>query len=441
MSVDKNRAWQALTDLSFDRVTGTEGEAKAAEYLKKACEEMGVEASIETYEVDTAQIHTARLVTAGGKEYTVYGVAHTGSTPPEGITAPLKYIMDGKIEADLQDVKGKIVLVSGAMPKLLKDLKKKGAVGFILTHGGFYDDEIIAKGPRIRSMPEPAKLDFPGVSVHMRDARELVCNHQGENVTITLEETPGKLTARNVVAVIPGTTIPEEEVVLSAHFDTVIYAKGSWDNGSGSVTLLEALHHFTQNPPARTVRLLWCGSEEIGLVGSRKYCETHKDDMDKIIYNINIDMLGAPMSRVLFCASANETVLHYLQAYANIKGFSVKSELGMYASDSSSFAGAGVPAASFGQDMPRGGAEIHNYRDNLDEVDPQYLIDQIAFVIDYAETIINAKVNPVPRSFASKVTEMMEQRKKMMAEMQGTSGEEKKDEKKEEAKEAKPESK
>lgn len=435
MSVNKERAWQELVDLSFDRVTGTEGEAKAAEYLKKACEDLGVKAEIEPYEIDTSDIHTAKLVTAGGKEYTVFGVAHSGSTPAEGITAPLAYAGEGKLDTDFIDIKGKIVLVSGMVPGgLAKKLKEKGAVGFLTVHGGYYDDDIIAKGPRVRTLPAEANVDLPGLSIHMRDARDLVCEHLGEDVTLTLSQTPGKLTARNVVAVIPGTTVPEEEVVLSAHFDTVIYAKGSWDNGSGSVTLLEALHHFLENPPARTVRLLWCGSEEIGLVGSRKYCEAHKEELGKIIYDINIDMLGAPLSRTLFCASADESVLHYLEVYAKIKGFPVKSELGMYSSDSSSFAGAGVPAASFGQDMPRGGAEIHNYRDTLDEVDPQRLYKDISFVIDYAETIINAKVNPVPRTFAPQVKETMEKRMKMMAEMRGIDPNKKSEEKKDEEK-------
>ena len=187
MSVAKNRAWQELVDLSFDRVTGTEGEAKAAEYLKKACEDLGVKAEIEPYEIDTSDIHTAKLVTAGGKEYTVFGIAHSGSTPAEGITAPLAYAGEGKLDTDFIDIKGKIVLVSGMVPGgLAKKLKEKGAVGFLTVHGGYYDDEVIAKGPRIRTLPAEANVDLPGLSVHMRDARDLVCEHLGEDVSLTI---------------------------------------------------------------------------------------------------------------------------------------------------------------------------------------------------------------------------------------------------------------
>lgn len=451
MSVDQNRAWKYLHDLSYiwgkgteeekgtyARVTGTEGERLAAEYLKKCCEELGIPAVIEEYEIDHSDIHTAELTLKGGKGYTAYGVAHTGNTPAEGITAPFRFVTNGDQDADLVDLKGKIALVTGRVsPKLARTLKEKGAVAYVVSVGGYFDDERIANGPRVPTMKAEAEIDLPGVAIHMRDVKDLVCNHQGEELTLKLDQTPCKWTARNVIAEIPGSECPDEVLVLSAHFDTVIYALGSWDNGTGCVTLLEAMNHFKANPPKRTVRFLWCGSEEIGLVGSKKYCEMHKDELGKVIYNINIDMLGAPLSRNLFCASASEATYYYTETYAKMKGWAFKGEMGMYSSDSSSFANAGVPACSFGQDMPRGGAEIHNYRDTLDEVDPKTLIDAIAFVVDYAGTIVNAKVNPIPRSFAPKVTERMEQMKKMFADMEPKKDEEKKSEKAGEKKEEK----
>ena len=136
-------------------------------------------------------------------------------------------------------------------------------------------------------------------------------------------------------------------------------------------------------------------------------------------------MLGGALSRNLFCSIASEDTYYSTVTYAKMKGWAFKGEMGMYSSDSSSFANAGVPACSFGQDMPRGGAEIHNYRDTMDEVDPKTLIDGVAFVTDYAETILNARVNPIPRSFAPKVTERMEQMKKMFADMEPKKDEEK----------------
>lgn len=432
MSVEKNRAWKELEDLSFYRITGTEGEKKAAQQLKDFCEKLGVQAEIEPYEIEHVDFQTVSL-TVGGKEITAYGGTHTGCTPKEGVTAPLKYIGDGTLDADLLDVSGKIVLISGrANPKLAKKLKEKGALACVTTLGGFYDDEVIAKGPRVtyNTSVQKNKVDFPTVSIHMRDAEELVRNHSGENATLKLEQTASTITAQNVVATIPGTAIPEEEIVFSAHYDTVIYALGSWDNGSGCVVLQEILQHYVENPPVRTVKFLWCGSEEIGLVGSKKFCETHKDEMEKIIYNINIDMVGVTLGKILFVGSTEDCVVHYLDAFSKIKGFPVSAKAGTYSSDSTSFAVAGVPAASFGQESPRGGAEIHNYRDTLERMDPDSLIGAIQFILDYADTIVSARVNPIPRGFSKEVTEKLDNMKKMIAEMEGTDkkDEEKKDE-------------
>lgn len=62
--------------------------------------------------------------------------------------------------------------------------------------------------------------------------------------------------SRNVVAEIPGTDKPEEVLLFSAHYDSVEFSEGAWDNGSGSVTILEICRYFQENPPERTVRFV-----------------------------------------------------------------------------------------------------------------------------------------------------------------------------------------
>ncbi len=441
MPIVKDRAWKELKALSYERVSGTEGEKRAAEELKSVCEELGVQVQTEPFEIDQAEIHTATLTVLGenGREYTAYGINHSGCTPEEGITAPVQYIGAGDLDADLLNVQGKIVLCTGLMlPKLIRKLKEKGAIGFINTHGGFCDDEVITNGPRVRNMlPREANVEFPGVSIHLRDAEDLIKNHAGAKVCLKLDQISGAGSSQNVVATIPGTKYPEETIVISAHYDTVIHSKGSWDNGSGCVVLLELMRHFAENPPERTLRFLWCGCEEIGLVGSRKYCEQHKDDLEKVIYNINIDMVGVTLGRVLFCCSGDECVLHGLENFAKMKGFPIKSELGTYSSDSTSFAAAGVPASSFGQESVRGGAEIHNYRDTMEHMDPESLIQAIEFILDYVSQIVNAAVNLIPRTFALKVQEALEEGKKRRAEMSGKGPEENEDKSGKEDKEKK----
>ena len=125
MAISKERAWQEVKDLSYERVTGTEDEKRAAEYLKAECAKLGVEAHFETYEIEKSTIEKVEL-TVGGKSYNVIGIGKTASTPDEGIDAPVVYLRDGR-DADLFGVEGKICLISGRiMGNVLKKLTELG---------------------------------------------------------------------------------------------------------------------------------------------------------------------------------------------------------------------------------------------------------------------------------------------------------------------------
>ncbi len=59
------------------------------------------------------------------KSYHVIGIGGSGTTPDEGIRAPLVYIENGN-DVNLADIKGKICLITGpTMPRKLKPWLKK----------------------------------------------------------------------------------------------------------------------------------------------------------------------------------------------------------------------------------------------------------------------------------------------------------------------------
>ncbi|HXM90921.1 MAG TPA: M20/M25/M40 family metallo-hydrolase [Candidatus Dormibacteraeota bacterium] len=88
----------------------------------------------------------------------------------------------------------------------------------------------------------------------------------------------------NTVAEIRGSEKPDEVVMLGAHLDSWDLATGSTDDGTGSMAVLEAARVLAKLPlkPKRTIRFALFSGEEEGLVGSLKYVETHKADLDKI---------------------------------------------------------------------------------------------------------------------------------------------------------------
>lgn len=416
--MEKHRAYETLKRLAFERVSGTYKELEAAHLLIDECSKMGVKAEIEPFEVPAPEVTEVSFEVTEPFSEKIYctGIGKSGETPEEGIEAPLLYIYNGEDEY-LSDVKGKIVMSTGGMPQeLRKKLVEGGALGYITTWGGYYDDEIMqTQVPhRFARLAKDDTSNLPGVMMNLNTAKKLLQSHP-EKVKMILRQNAGATAeSRNVVAEIKGSEKPEEIVLFSAHFDSVEFSNGAWDNGSGSITILELCHHFVENPPKRTVRFVWCGSEEIGLMGSWAYCKQHKDELKDIILNINFDMTGVIMAKNMVFGSCDKSLIDHAVYEGKIKGIHFDSKMGLMPSDSTSFAINDVPAMSFGTNTPRGGAEIHCRRDTMDNIDADELDKIVAFVCDYADDVVNAAMNIVPRALPEEATKAKEKMQKML---------------------------
>ena len=435
MSLCKERAFEVLEKISFERIAGTENELRTAKILEEECKKAGVEVEIEEFEIDTPEVFEAKfkITKPIEHEFTCIGVGRSGNTPDEGITAPFCYVENG-LDANLLDVKGKIVLLTGGAPDTMEKIKKAGAVGYIQIHGSLFDPEEMIPEIRTRNARKKPGDDsnIPGVVIHITDAQKLLRMNPEEVNIVLKQDADKKSMSHNVVATIKGTEKPEEIIAFSAHYDSVIYSAGPWDNATGSITILELMHYYVANPPKRTLKFVWCGSEEIGLLGSKDYCEKHKEELDKHLFNINVDMTGVLLGFDIAVCSCDEAVSKYVDFLGKIEGFPISSKVDMYSSDSSSFAGNGVPAMTFARLAPRGGAEIHSRRDIMNPLDPQKFIDTVEFMAKFSSNLINAKVFPVSRELPKELKEKIEKFKMFEAKQK----EEKKENSKPEEKKA-----
>jgi hypothetical protein len=117
----------------------------------------------------------------------------------------------------------------------------------------------------------------------------------------------GGKTARNVVAVIPGTSaaLRGEIVVVGAHYDhlgrggfgaldtaTAVH-NGADDNASGTAALLEIGRLLANRRPARTVVLVAFSGEELGTLGSSYFAQhPMPQPIDSLYAMLNLDMVG-----------------------------------------------------------------------------------------------------------------------------------------------------
>lgn len=391
----KEQIMRVLNDTAYVHTSGTDEELRAANYLLDRCTEMGVSAHLEAFPVPMGRV-TKVSCTADGEEVVCTGYALCGDAAVE---APF-YYLPSTDPVSMADVKGKIVMVDTGMTHFLfQDLYEKGAVGFITYNGSVFlpDNDIDIK--ELRPVVSCGKK-LPGVNVHARTAAKLVAMApKTVRIEIANEEWDGE--SHNVVAEIPGEK--DEYIVLTAHYDTVPLSVGSYDNMTGCVALLGIMEALKDRKLTYGLRFVFCGSEERGLLGSKAYVRDHKDQLSAFALNINFDMVGTIMGRFIACVSAEERLNHFIEYFAALEGFGIKVRTGVYSSDSTPFADAGVPALSFARVTPPSQSTIHNRYDTIAVLSADQLARDIDFAAAFTACLASAKVFPVSRAMPDKV--------------------------------------
>ena len=114
---------------------------------------------------------------------------------------------------------------------------------------------------------------------------------------------------KNVYAWIEGGELKDEIVVVGAHFDHIGYGprysrskavavhNGADDNASGTAAVLQIARAMSGLRPKRTIVFQFYSAEEMGLIGSRFYCNNPTfpagaPDIRKHVAMINLDMVG-----------------------------------------------------------------------------------------------------------------------------------------------------
>ena len=156
----------------------------------------------------------------------------------------------------------------------------------------------------------------------MADAHDALPSFRLDGVTLTFEvdatyDIVRTQLTHNVVGVVEGSDpqLKETFVAFGAHYDHVGYSDGQsggrppgrvtsgssddriWngadDDGSGTATLMALARAFAEGErPRRSLLFVWHAGEERGLLGSRYFADYPTVPMDKIVTQLNIDMIG-----------------------------------------------------------------------------------------------------------------------------------------------------
>lgn len=393
---DMNRVFE---DTAYVRVGGSAEEKRCAEYLQAYLAQRGLEAQLEPFEVDMAEMREASL-TVDGEEVPCKGYLCAGSHTVE---AELYYLRSTD-EHSLSACRGRIVLLEGgARYWIYRDLIKHGAAGFITFDGNihFADEDIDQR--ELRSFISEGEF-LPGVHINVKQAVRLI-GQGAKTARIHIRQDQWKGQSHNVRLDLPGRTC--EWIVLTAHYDSTSLSRGAYDNMSGSVALLALAERFAGTQRNYGLRFLWCGSEERGLLGSKAYAQK-EEELKSIVLCVNLDMVGSLMGGFIACATAEDRLVHYVEYLSQIKGFGLKARQDVYSSDSTPFADKGIPAISFARLAPAGTSNIHSRYDTSALLSLDNMAGDIAFIGDFVEGMANAARCPVAREMPDKMKEKLD---------------------------------
>ena len=392
---------QIFDDTAYVRMGGDPEELRCAEYLKGVCAEFGCEAEIRAFDVDMATIREAKLF-VDGQEITCKGYFCAGTATVE---APFYYL--GSTDPySMSLIRGKIVMIDGYMGTWrYQDLLDNGAVGFITYDGNVnYTDRDIDQRELRSYVSKGNKL--PGVNINVKDAVQLV-NNGAKMAKIVLEQDEYVGQSHNVVVDLPGQT--DEYIALTAHYDSTSLSQGAYDNMSGSVGIIAMAEYFKNHPHRYGIRMILCGSEERGLLGSKAYVAAHPEEVAKTVLNINLDMIGSIMGKFIACVTGEEKLCNYLEYFSNELGFGLSARQDVYSSDSSPFADAGVPAVSFARIAPPPTGTIHNSYDTKALLSAEQVAKDIDFICAFADRMANAVRIPVKREIPDNMKERLDE--------------------------------
>ncbi len=414
MNVSAHRAFALLKELAYERVSCSEAEKQAAQRLLTEAQATGAEAHIEEFTVKCGKVHHAKLVVTKPyvKEYEVTGYERAASTPAEGVELPF-YYAENLLPVHLEQVKGKAVMINGRLRRADYEKLQKAGAAAILTFSGSTIDRLSETDCDIRKLRETMTDPFgDAIALNLRaaDAAEIVRRGAKEmHIELTAENYDG--TSQNVCAVIKGTEKPEEIISFGAHYDSVYFSTGVYDNMSGSVIIMELLRYFAAHPPKRTMKFNWYGSEEQGLLGSKAWTAAHEEELAQHVLMVNIDVAAATLGQNAAPVLATEAAVGYVDALMKEIGIPCQTKLDIYSSDCIPFADKGVPAINLCRFGTAGAGYIHDRRDNLKSnyLDEKSLNITLQQALHLAQRVDGAASFPIEKKIAQEIRDKVDE--------------------------------
>ena len=348
----KEHLYTYASDEFEGRETGKPGQKKAVAYIKSQYEALGIPALktngdyFQPIELSFTKVPVGKIVIEGeefmqGEDiltfshaeisvddlvYVGYGIEEGAYSDYADVTVQNKVVLMKFGEPTTED--GDYILfgskkpsawsnISEAIGKRVELAANKGAKGVLyydpdnFSRYKRYYDFMKTNGSGRMKLAAETKDDFMillGDKAAQFLYPELKKKHSAselnKSVDFQIKSTNNKINSENVVALLKGTTKPDEYIIISSHLDHIGITEdgkinnGADDDGSGTVAMLEIAEAFKKASeqgmgPKRSIIFLHVTGEEKGLLGSKYYTD-HEPlaPLKNTVANLNIDMIG-----------------------------------------------------------------------------------------------------------------------------------------------------
>jgi carboxypeptidase Q len=398
-----NYAWDIIEGLTTEvgpRLGGTEAEERARDWAVKRLTAMGfANVRVEPFDMPVwvRGRESAEIVAPFPQPMAVAALGKSGSTGPDGITGEIVAFdsVDALRAAPDELVRGKIVFVDHAMPAN-QDGSGYGQFGAPRRQGPTVASQKGALAIVVRSigtdshrMPHTGSMNFdngakpiPAGALSNPDADQLLrILKRGRPIRMKLlleSHNLGTRQSGNVIAEVPGRDPSLPPILVSGHLDSWDQGTGAIDDGAGvAIAAAAAKRIMDAGRPLRTIRIVWFGAEELGLLGGNAYRTAHGKEPHYALIesDFGADKVWKVDSKLGDARKAEAgSIGKALAALGIVTGSFNEAE----GSDIGPMLNGGLPGISLNQDGTRYFDLHHTADDTLDKIDPAQLRQNVA---------------------------------------------------------------
>ncbi|KAG0060309.1 hypothetical protein BGZ89_012370 [Linnemannia elongata] len=309
-TLESNIVWDRLaemTDTYGPRIVGSDALEKSIDWIVGKVKADNLSVTTEDVVVDYWQRNQESLhflsPTRGPVKMHILGLGYSVSTPDpvNGLTAEV-LVVQSKEELDqlgeAGEVKGKIVVWNRRFDSYDTSFmyrlegavwaEKHGAVAALVRALGPFSlqtphtgGSIAAKIPTASISAEDADLLERSLKRHQQDTEQYPDWPKVKLVMGATTDLDARV-SRNIIVELKGREKPDEVVVLGGHIDSWDVGSGAVDDGIGCFIAWETIRQLSRldQPPRRTVRVVFWTSEENTSVGGVVYARNHPESTD-----------------------------------------------------------------------------------------------------------------------------------------------------------------